>query len=225
MKRGLRMGRSPAMIVAVVALLIAVGGTAVAGVSAISRLSKPEKKEVRKIAKAESDRGITRRAPGLTVGGAKTADVAGSAVRAANADHATSADRANSAGSANGVEPIKVVFTAAAGGSKTILAAGGLTISASCDGLGRTEVRFEPTPGGDLLDVVRTAGTEGTSSTQSFNQATFTSGFGFGTAGASVQLLTVSYLGTSGTTISGSLTLAQGASIAQCVVDGMLFEG
>ena len=181
---------------------------------------------MRKIARAESNRGITRRASGLSVSNAKTAGSATRAASATNADHATSADQATGAGTANGVRPVKVAFSAAAGGSKTILVAGGITISASCDGLGRTEVRFEPTPGGGVLDVVRTAGTEGATSTQSFNQAAFTSGFGLGTAGAGVvSLLTTTYLGTSGTTISGNLTLAQGASIAQCVVDGTLFVG
>lgn len=54
---------SPAMAVAIIALIFAVTGTAAAGVATISVLSKKEKKQTRNIAKDE----INKAAPGLSV--------------------------------------------------------------------------------------------------------------------------------------------------------------
>lgn len=76
---------SPAMVVALIALAVALTGTAVAGVAAVAVLSKGEKKQVRSIAAKIADKRITRRAPGLSVanaGSADTARIAGSAVSA-----------------------------------------------------------------------------------------------------------------------------------------------
>jgi hypothetical protein len=60
---------SPAMVVAIVSLVFAVGGTAVAGVATISVLSKKEKKQTRNIAKDE----IKKAAPSLQVARAQNA--------------------------------------------------------------------------------------------------------------------------------------------------------
>jgi hypothetical protein len=57
---------SPAMVVAIAALVFSVVGTAAAGVATISVLSKKEKKQTRNIAKAE----INKAAPGLSVANA-----------------------------------------------------------------------------------------------------------------------------------------------------------
>jgi hypothetical protein len=54
---------SPSMVVAVIALILALGGTAVAGVATISKLSKSEKRKVRGLA----DQEIDKKAPGLSV--------------------------------------------------------------------------------------------------------------------------------------------------------------
>jgi hypothetical protein len=54
---------SPAMVVAIIALVLAAVGTAVAGVATVSSLSKKDKKQTRNIAKNE----ITKAAPGLSV--------------------------------------------------------------------------------------------------------------------------------------------------------------
>ena len=58
---------SPAMVVAIVALIFAVTGTAVAGVATISSLTKSEKKTVKKIANKQ----IKKKGPGLSVANAK----------------------------------------------------------------------------------------------------------------------------------------------------------
>jgi hypothetical protein len=64
---------SPAMGVAIVALVFAVGGSAIAGVATISVLNKKEKKQTRKVAKRE----INKAAPGLSVAKAANADALG----------------------------------------------------------------------------------------------------------------------------------------------------
>jgi hypothetical protein len=61
---------SPAMVVSIIALVLALAGSAVAGVATISVLSKKEKKQTRKIAKNE----IKKAAPGLSVASAQIAN-------------------------------------------------------------------------------------------------------------------------------------------------------
>lgn len=74
---------SPAMIVAALALTFALAGTAVAAPDAA--LVDLSKKQVKKIAKKVANKQITKRAPGLSVAHAKTADNATNATSAANA--------------------------------------------------------------------------------------------------------------------------------------------
>lgn len=71
---------SPAMVVAIIALVLAAVGTAVAGVATVSSLSKKDKKQTRNIAKNE----INKAAPGLSVGSAAHAQTAGIADRVQN---------------------------------------------------------------------------------------------------------------------------------------------
>lgn len=67
----LRTRPSPAMVVAVVALVVAVAGSAVAGTNAvISSLDKTERKQVKKIAKKQANKQISNRAGGLSVANA-----------------------------------------------------------------------------------------------------------------------------------------------------------
>jgi len=70
---------SPAMLVAIVALVATLVGTAVAGVATTSRLDKKEKKQIRKIARKLANQQITKRAPKLSVAAAGTATSAGAA--------------------------------------------------------------------------------------------------------------------------------------------------
>lgn len=93
MGRVLKRRPSPAMLVAIAALVAAVGGTAIAGpLASKSALSKKEKKQVKKIAKSE----ITTAAPGLSVanssavGNAPLAEIA----KVANATDTTCAPAA-----------------------------------------------------------------------------------------------------------------------------------
>ena len=69
---------SPSMIVAVAALIAAVGGTAIAAPLALeSVLSKKEKKQVKGIAKTQANSAIDSRAAGLSVANAQNANNAG----------------------------------------------------------------------------------------------------------------------------------------------------
>jgi hypothetical protein len=73
---------SAAMIVAVVALSLGLGGSAIAGSGVLT------KKQVKTVAKTVANKQITKRAPGLAVASAKSADTAGRAtnVHSANVD-------------------------------------------------------------------------------------------------------------------------------------------
>ncbi len=61
---------SPSLAISIAALIVALAGTAIAGVATVSKLSKSEKKQVRRLA----DQEIDKKAPGLAV---KSAGVAG----------------------------------------------------------------------------------------------------------------------------------------------------
>jgi len=65
---------SPALFVAVLALVAAVAGTAVAGTDLGATTSKLTKKKVKKTAKKVANKQITKRAPGLSVANAATLD-------------------------------------------------------------------------------------------------------------------------------------------------------
>jgi hypothetical protein len=81
-----RCGRSPAILVAVLALVAGIGGTAVAGPDVSS--SAISKKKVKRIARKQAVKQINALAPGLSVAHAGTAS---------SAERADSADRAGSA--------------------------------------------------------------------------------------------------------------------------------
>jgi hypothetical protein len=76
---------SPAMGVAIVALVLAVAGSALAGVATVSVLNKKEKKQTRKIARSE----INKAAPGLSVAKAANADALGGELPSAFQTRAT----------------------------------------------------------------------------------------------------------------------------------------
>ena len=110
---------SPAMIVAMTALVVALAGTAMAAPTAIkSILNKKEKKQAKNIAKNQ----INALAPGLSV---KHANTAGSADTAKHADSATNADNAKRADNADALSGTTIV------GVGDIEGPGGLTAN-SC---------------------------------------------------------------------------------------------
>jgi hypothetical protein len=228
---------TPAMIVAVAALIAAVGGTAYAGVATISKLSKSEKKQVRKISKAEADKRISARAATLSVAHAKSADSATSATsagsattavtattagHAASADEATRATRADDAGAIDGVGPVRVDLTSSVDVTEPVLDAGGLAISAKCNG-GQAEVELEGSAPTGVLVFDRIY--ENGSGTPIVNPE-----FGGVTTLATVDavgLRTFSahlrFLGVDGTVITGEIVASQTSDIAPCVVRGLLW--
>jgi hypothetical protein len=82
---------SPAMVVAVAAIALGLVGSAVAGSGVLS------KAQVKKVATKQADKRITKRAPGLSVAKARTAQSAQTAQTAQSAESATTAGTAGSA--------------------------------------------------------------------------------------------------------------------------------
>jgi hypothetical protein len=77
---------SPSLVISIVALVVALTGTAIAGVATISKLSKSEKRKVRGLA----DQEIDKKAPALSVKSAGTAgDVTNQMWAVVNADGTT----------------------------------------------------------------------------------------------------------------------------------------
>ncbi len=105
---------SPAIVVGVVALIVALAGTAVAGVSV---LDNREKKQVRKIARKQADARITKRAPNLSVG---------------SAENATNAADAAAVGGQT-VQTLNVLI-AANQSNPNVLNIGGLQLGGDCNG-------------------------------------------------------------------------------------------
>lgn len=95
---------SPALIVAIAALSVALVGTAVAGPIAEISLNKKEKRQIRKISRniagKVSNRRISKRAPGLAVARSNVANIANIANAANTANSANTAKTANSANTA-----------------------------------------------------------------------------------------------------------------------------
>jgi hypothetical protein len=120
---------SPSMVVAIIALVFALVGTAIGSVATISALSKKEKKQTRGIADSE----VSKLAPGLSVKHAGTADSAASA---------GTADSAASATTLGGLPPsafvsADTVMTSGlvkfSTGTRTLVSKGPLSITARCD--------------------------------------------------------------------------------------------
>ena len=82
MRGALKRRPSPAMMVALAALIVAVTSTAIATPIAVKSLEKKEKRVIKKIARNKANQAIDQRAPGLFVGGANTAGVANTASNA-----------------------------------------------------------------------------------------------------------------------------------------------
>jgi hypothetical protein len=117
---------SPAMIVAVIALCLGLGGAAIA-----ADLTKPQ---VKKIAKKVANKQIKKKAPGLSVAHARTAD------------SATTAQNATNASTVGGNSITKISFLAPANtGSTELFNANGLRITASCDGSVRPQIEASAT--------------------------------------------------------------------------------
>ena len=100
---------SPAIVLAVIALVFAMAGSAIAGTDALS--SKITKSKVKKIAKKQ----INKAAPGLDVKSAKTADKATNADNATNAANAANATNATNAAAVNNVAVRSLLRSGAAG--------------------------------------------------------------------------------------------------------------
>ncbi|MEA2375441.1 MAG: hypothetical protein QOD53_1904 [Thermoleophilaceae bacterium] len=143
-----RLRVSPAMLVAIVALIAAVGGTAIAASPVVTAAKKKKHKD------AKDDTKLFKKllknatsAPKLVVA------VAANAASATNAQHAVSADTATSAGSLGGVKVVKFHGQVPTGVTdQTIATAGPLTLLGSCDGSSNPTLKFKATEDVNHLD-------------------------------------------------------------------------
>src|SRR5688572_11094187 len=107
---------SPAMVLAVLALVFAMVGTAVAGPDAIS--SKITKSKVKKIAKKQANKAIDKRESGLNVNSASTA---------------TTATNAGNADTVGGMTVRNISDISGSNAPRTILDLNGLVLILDCD--------------------------------------------------------------------------------------------
>jgi len=118
---------SPAIVLAVLALVFAMVGSAVAGTDGLS--SKITKSKVKKISKKQANKALKANVSGSHV---NTADNATNATHATNADNATNATNAASVG---GQTATKLFTKIPSGtGATTVFSGNGLTLSAACPG-------------------------------------------------------------------------------------------
>jgi hypothetical protein len=211
---------SPAMITAVLALVAALGGTALAGVATTAKLDKKEKKQAKKVATKQ----INKLAPGLSVASADTATTANSAE---TANSANTAAQAQNAGTANGVKPVKISFARPTNTPETTFVdRGGVRIRGECDGSQAILwARSTANNGLAKFDIVNADGSSGSSP----NNPDFDTGDALqaatvgGTGG--VRTVTVTFRGAGGTALSGDVVIAQNAGAAQCVFAGTVLVG
>lgn len=121
---------SPAIVVAVCALVFAVAGSAIAGTDGLN--SKITKSKVKKIAKKQANKQLKANVSGSHVNRADRADTADTAT---NATNATNAQNATTAGSVDGVNLVRFNYHSdATAVVTTVLNEGGLILNASCTG-------------------------------------------------------------------------------------------
>ncbi len=149
------------VLVAVMALCLALGGTALAGPSQKAASPGLSKAQVKKIAKKVANKQIKKKAPKLSVKHADSADSATTAASAATAGSAVSAQFAASAGKIGDLEVKKFSKQVVNNGAEiALLSVAGFTIKATCpaeipnmngsaDG---GKLRFQSISAGDTID-------------------------------------------------------------------------
>ena len=197
---------SPAMIVAMIALCLGLGGSAIAA-------SDLTKKDVKKIAKKVANKQIKKKAilkkdeGKLNVNSAKTAGTAGAAA---------------TAGNVNGVVLTKVNFVAnEVTGDTTIFSGGGLTLTASC--AAGAELGLEATTSKadssinvtvtDINDTIESDGiVDGNFDDESFDMHLSNDGNG--------ERIAFVYDAPDGTAVTGVLTADENGTGGDCQVHG-----
>src|SRR6266508_1062447 len=127
----------PLLVVAALALIVALAGSALGGTDASSAISS---KTVKKIAAQQ----VAKLAPGLSVANATKAGTADNAANAANAANAGNAAKVAGADVCSGTVTIQN------NGSQTLCSAGSLSVTAVCSSSGGgTQARIDPVVTGD----------------------------------------------------------------------------
>lgn len=133
MKSSINFRQGPVMVLAALALVFAVVGTAVAGPDLYAK--KLSKSKVKSIAKKQANKQIKAQAPTLSVANADTAD---NATNAANADNADNATNAANAAAVGGNRIVRIDFRPTAATNEVILDLNGLRMRADCSGTNDT---------------------------------------------------------------------------------------
>lgn len=135
---------SASMIVAAVALVLALTGSAIAGTGAADR--KLSKSKVAKIAAKQANGVVTSRAAGLDVNSARTATTARTAATAENAANA------ENAAAVGGVRLTEIDYSGANdSAAQTIFEGGGLTIRAECQSSAEIAITATTTKSGSSI--------------------------------------------------------------------------
>jgi hypothetical protein len=191
-----RLRSSPAVLVAVLALVAALGGTAIAGSTHVTTAKK--KKHKHKDAKDDTKlfnsllKNATS-APKLVVLSAASAT---NAANAANAAHATSADSATTAGSLNGVTVTRFYAQVPTSTTdQTVGTVGPLTLLGSCDGSSNPTLKFKATEDASHLDSNADANLGGDSQLAAGNAADISGTPNFGAQGETQGVLFTSKKG------------------------------
>ena len=207
MRRIKRAKPSPALLVAVVALVAALAGTAIGGV-AVTSLSKKDKKQVTKIAKKQgkkqANKQIDKKAPGLSV---------------------ASATNAGNAGNADTVNDLSVqrLFAQVGtnGATKTLLNAGGLRITLGCPG-GQLDIDGISQVNNSRILVRGVTGAE-------FGGVDFDSGASLNLGGSATfgHMFDLVFTQPNGTTVNGRLIVDKPPAygFAGCTVSGVVTVG
>jgi hypothetical protein len=229
---------SPALIIASAALFLAVGGSSFA-------LATSDGKTDAKIAKKVAGKLITKRAPGLSVSHANTADQATSAGHATNADHSTNADHATSADSASnatqlGGQPagaygrVQAINFAGGYGSDfvsdhhTLFTIGGVTVGVDCTNNGSNISAAEVTLVSPTNGHVRgtwTIGADGSGGTTKVTDTIVGASIPTPIAGDGVDHSTFSgsatYNDAQGNVVTLSFSSEPGSFLTQCSIHGI----
>lgn len=210
-----RIKPSPALLVAVIALVAALVGTAIGGV-AVTSLNKSERKQVKKIAKKQGNKQakkqIKKQEPGLNVNSAKSAD------EAAAADNASAI---------NGQTVVPINHRSNEVTNAGLASLNGITIRVSCDSSGTESIdAVTAIPGGEISAISNDASgtTNNASELVGESDDNFIPGDPFeagpGSRFPSERQYTLTYSGPDDRNVTAVFVTEDGIGDSDCVVSG-----
>lgn len=206
---------SPALLVAVVALIAALAGTAVGGV-AVTSLNRSERKQVKKIAKKQgkkqAKKQIKKREPSLNVKSARSAGWASTA---------------DNASAVNGQTIIPINHRSNEVTNAELASLNGITIRVSCDAAGTESINVvTDIAGGEISAISNDAGSTDGNGNQLVGEIddNFIPGdlfeAGPGTAASSDRQYTLTYSGPDDRNVTAVFVTEDNVGDSDCVVSG-----